>query len=512
LLILAGCAPAAVEPTPTAKPIPYSTPEWFDNAVLYEIFVRSFADSDGDGIGDLNGIREQLDYIQSLSVDAIWLMPIYPSPSEHGYDVIDFFAVNPDYGTMEDLRQLTEEVHDRGMQIILDFVPSHLSNENPLFQDAYGNPDSELSEWFVFTNENNTSYAGFANSEHMPRFNHFNEEVVEYLKDAALFWMDLDEDGVFDDGIDGFRVDNATFPPTEFFTAFRETIKEANPDFLLLGETWVPDARTMSIYYEGQFDALFDFPLYSIMEGSQNSNGDGLLAGRSHPSLISTLFSEQEERYPPEAQVVHFLSNHDTNRIASEVKLDLDRQKLAATFLVCLPGPLMIYYGEEIGMLGNKGIAPYWDHYRREPMDWYASESGALMADWFKIEDRGNAPNDGISVEEQDVAPDSLLSHYRKVLGFRRQYEALDSGESQILELSSSGSGAFGIYRYAEDQQVVAVFNFGTEAQEISVDTFPFTSQTITDLLTGQEYLGAIEGASYSVELGPGTAIMLLGE
>jgi glycosidase len=398
------------------------------------------------------------------------------------------------------------------MRLILDFVPSHLSNENPLFQEAYGNPDAEISDWFVFTNETNTRYAGFADIETMPRFNHFNHEVVEYLIEAALFWMDLDEDGVFTDGIDGFRVDNATFPPTEFFIAFRRALKEANPDFLLLGETWVPDARTMSIYYNSQFDALFDFPLYSIMQGNQDSNGDGLLVGRGHPSLISTLFGEQEERYPPEAQVVHFLSNHDTNRIASEVKLDIERQKVAAAFLVSLPGPLLIYYGEEIGMPGNKGISPYWDHYRREPMDWYAAEIGEFQTDWFKIEDRGNAPYDGISVEEQTDDPGSVLNYYRKVLGLRRQYEALNSGEYRILALSSESGGAFGIYRFTDTQQIVSIFNFSAVTQEISIDAFPFSSPQLTELLTEEEYPGVVVGDSYSVELTSGTAVILVGE
>ena len=135
-VILGGCTlPAEVSPTPT--PLPYQTPDWFDHAVLYSIFVRSYADSDGDGIGDLNGITNRLDYLETLGIDVIWLLPIYPSPSYHGYDVTDFFSVNPEYGTLEDLETLVDAVHARGMHIILDFVPSHLSSQNPLFLEAY---------------------------------------------------------------------------------------------------------------------------------------------------------------------------------------------------------------------------------------------------------------------------------------------------------------------------------------------------------------------------------------
>ncbi len=219
-------------------------------------------------------------------MDVIWLMPIYPSPSYHGYDVTDFFAVNPDYGTLEDLQALVEAVHERGMGIILDFVPSHLSNQNPLFQEAYRNPGSEKEDWFVFTNDTNTLYAGFGGSDQMPRFNHFNPEVVEYLTSAALYWMDLDGDGDYTDGVDGFRVDNATFPPQEFFIALRQSLKAANPETLLLGETWVTDPRSLSIFYHDQFDALFDFPLYSVATG-QPEQQQRRLAGREDPAAAA---------------------------------------------------------------------------------------------------------------------------------------------------------------------------------------------------------------------------------
>jgi glycosidase len=202
--------------TPAPTPIPYRTPDWFKNAVIYEIFVRSFADSDGDGIGDLQGITENLDYIASLGADTIWLMPIHPSPSQHGYDVIDYFAVNPDYGDLDDLQTLVEEAHSRDVRVILDFVPSHLSNQNPIFSGVYGDPTAGNSDWFVWTNDNHTLYATFAGVEEMPRFNHYQPEVVDYLTEAALFWLDLDSDGDYTDGIDGFRVDNATFPPRNF--------------------------------------------------------------------------------------------------------------------------------------------------------------------------------------------------------------------------------------------------------------------------------------------------------
>ncbi|MCB2178494.1 hypothetical protein KQH61_03675 [bacterium] len=515
LLLVLGLALTACQgsfsfgSTPTPTPIAYQTPDWFNHAALYEIFVRSYADSDGDGIGDLNGITARLDYIESLGVDTIWLMPIYPSPSYHGYDVTDFFAVNPDYGTLEDLQNLVAAVHQRGMRLILDFVPSHLSNQNPLFEEAYRNPESEYTDWFVFTNDANTLYAGFAGSDTMPRFNHFNPEVVDYLSEAALYWLDLDGDGDYTDGIDGFRVDNATFPPQEFFIALRQRIKAVNPQALLLGETWVGDARSMSYFFQDQFDALFDFPLFSAVQGNQNSNNDSLLLGNGSPLLMKNVLSEAAKNYPAEAMTVHFLSNHDTNRIATELGGDLGREKLAATLLTALPGPIMLYYGEEIGMPGQKGTAPWWDAYRRAPMDWYAAEQGPDMATWFQEEDDFNVPDDGISVEEEDIAPDSLLNHWRTMLALRASTPALQSDLIDFPSYSASGQGGWVFTRGEGAERIVIFFNFGQEELEITLDAAPLDASSLTDLASGESYPAMTAGEAYTLTLAPGTGVVL---
>jgi len=501
--------PQLTEP-PASTLIPYTTPDWFREAVLYEIFVRSYVDTDGDGIGDIQGVISKLDYLESLGMDSIWLMPIYPSPSVHGYDVVDYFSVNPDYGTMQDIQDLVDAAHDRNMKVILDFVPSHLSNQNPIFRDAYGNTESMYSDWFVWTNDAHTTYAGFANNESMPRFNHYNLKVVEYLSRAALFWLDLDSDGDFTDGVDGFRVDNATFPPQEFLVALRQAVKAANPDALLLGETWVNNPSDMSRFYENQFDALFDFPLYELMQGDRTFNGDGMLAGNGHPFLITTLLEEQEERYPEASMAARFMSNHDTNRIASELSSDPERLRLAVAFLASLPDPIMVYYGEEIGMPGVKGGPPDWDNYRREPMDWYANESGAGQARWFIPEDGWNRPNDGISVEEQDDDPNSLLNYYRHVLNLRRATPALLLGDYQVLELEVSGTGPWGLLRSEGVDIVVALFNFSDEEREVTINDFPFSAGILANVLDGSEYAGVQSGQPYTLLLPPAGAIWLV--
>lgn len=510
-LLLAACQPTSSGPsaaaTPSAAPPPYTTPDWFDGQILYEIFVRSFYDSDGDGIGDLRGVEQRLDYLQSLNVGVIWLMPIHPSPSDHGYDVADYFAVNPDYGTLEDLQSLVAAVHARGMRIILDFVPSHLSNQNPIFQDAYANPQSPYSNWFVWRNEAHTLYAGFADSEAMPRFNHYNPEVVDYLVRAALFWLDLDSDGDYTDGVDGFRVDNATFPPPEFIIALRTRLKAANPEALLLGETWVNSASDLSRFFTDQFDALFDFPLYQTLTGGQTSNGDGVLNGRARPILLTMLF-EEETRFPEEAMAVRFLANHDTNRLYTKVGGNPARLRLGADLLASLPGPIMIYYGEEIGMPGQKGGPPYWDNYRREPMDWYALEAGPGQATWFMPPDRWNRPEDGISVEEQENDPNSLLNHYRAVLTLRVASPALRVGNFTLLELDAPPA-AWGFVRQEGAEGVVCLYNFSDQPLEATF-TWPFASGAPLDLLTGSEVPPAAAGAPYTLTLPPTSAVWLV--
>lgn len=495
--------------TETPTQVPYTTPEWFDDAVVYEVFVRSFRDSNGDGTGDLKGVTESLDYIQSLGANTLWLMPVFPSPSQHGYDVEDFLGINPDYGNVEDLQDLVDQAHARDMRVILDFVPSHLSNQNPLFTEAYGNPDSELSDWFVWTNDDHTLYASFAGNEQMPRFNHFNPHVVDYLTEAALYWLDLDGDGDYQDGIDGFRVDNATFPPQEFITALRRGVKSANPDAILLGETWVHNPSDLSIYYLDQFDALFDFPFYETMQGNRDFNGDGILAGDSFPVLLSSLFKAEEEKFPPQAQAVRFLSNHDTNRNATELKGDADRLKLAAAILASLPGPIMLYYGEEIGMLGQKGGPPDYDNYRREPMDWYADQNGMGQTTWFRPDDRWNVHSDDISVEEQESDQESLLNFYRHVIALRNSQPALKEGDFQIIELEAAGIGPWGYVRTSGDQIILVLINFGTEELEVTLSDFPFSSGELLDLITGKSSPVPSLGENFNIELVPAEVVWL---
>lgn len=430
----ATAASTLVPPTahPTIAPLPTSnkpaiqTPSWFNETVLYEIFPRSYEDANGDGIGDLKGIASKLDYLKDLGIGAIWLTPIFASPSYHGYDTTDYYKINPDFGTEQDLVDLVKQAHDRNIRIILDFVAGHTSDQHPFFKDAYGNPQSKYANWYRWQNDAHTSYAYFGASPDLPSLNQDNPETRAYLIDAAKYWIDKAN-------IDGYRLDYALGVSHDFWKAFRSAIKAEHPDFLLLGEVWTSGLNIVP-YYDNEFDATFDFPTYFDLMGSHEHAGSSTLLGKGSPAGFESSIKAETRLYNPGAESVRFLNNHDTLRVASQLQ-NVEREKLAATLLLTLPSTPMIYYGEEIGMMGDKSGG---DQTLREPMDWYASETGAGMATWYKPTTRFNKPNDGVSIQEEQSAGDSLLDEYKRLIEMRANHPALRDGE--FIALSPKGS------------------------------------------------------------------------
>lgn len=480
-------------PTPTPSQPAIKTPAWFNDIVLYEIFPRSFYDTNGDGIGDLKGITAQLDYLKDLGVGALWLTPIFASPSYHGYDTTDYYAINPDLGTEDDLRELVRAAHARNIRVLLDYVVAHTSNQHPFFKDAYGNPNSKYADWYRWRNPERTSYESFASVAEMPTLNHDNPEVQRYLIDVAKYWMKT--------GIDGYRADYVLNVPHDFWKKLRAELKAVNPDFLLLAEAWT-SGRGIKPYYDDEFDAAFDFPLYGDIEGSQSSVGDSVLLGsRSARALDGTLAAAQV-LFPPGAQRVVFLNNHDTNRARSEVNGDLRRAKLGATLLLALPGTPMIYYGEEIGMAGVKGTD---DKPLREPMDWYAVETGQGMTMWHKPADRNNTPTDGISVEEQLGKPGSLLEHYRALVALRNGNPALRTGFWERVETENDKVYAY--LRRDSAASFLIVLNFDDAPALLTLDlgasSLPDGRYAATDVLTNKTF--SLDGLTLKTDLAPVT-------
>jgi len=418
----------------------YPAPDWAKHGVMYEIFVRSFCDSNGDGIGDLKGITSRLDYLNDgnpettndLGIKLIWLMPVFDSPSYHGYDVSDYYKINHDYGTNEDFQELLREAHKRGIKIITDLILNHCSSQHALYRDAYNNPDSKYDKWFYFSNETNTRTHNwyFRNDQQdramldpfMPAWNVNNPEVQDYLFAAAKYWIDPNNDGDFSDGIDGYRCDYAMGPPHEFWKNFRQAVKSTNPDVLLLAEAWT-DLNAISQYFDNEFDMAFDFPFQGAITGA--------ISGGSGKEIISTIESEMK-MLPAHALMNRFANNHDMNRIANQ--FDEATAKLTFGILLTLPQMPMLYYGDEIGMKGQKD--PY-DEGIRRPMEWCADNKCKEMATWYPVWEQ---KPDGISVEEQNTNPVSLLSFIRNIISIRDK-SPVETGTisfNKIYETSNS--------------------------------------------------------------------------
>ncbi|WP_151736265.1 alpha-amylase family glycosyl hydrolase [Paenibacillus tengchongensis] len=476
----------AASPAAASSPTqPALTVDEQPGTVYYEIFVRSFYDSDGDGIGDLRGVTQKLDYLNDgdpattddLGVGGIWLMPVNPSPSYHGYDVTDYRTINPDYGTLEDMKELIREAHKRGIKVIMDLVVNHTSKEHPWFVDAA--KGGEHRDWYVWAEDSGrtpsgSSATGSGNPWHsvlgshylgvfwdgMPDLNFDQPEVRTEMKDIGKFWLEL--------GLDGFRLDAAkhiyedllsdkseatTDKNVAWWQEFRSSMNEINPEAYIVGEVWENSATAVGAYLDKAFDSGFNFGLAESLVNSaktETNSGIAFTLERTY-KLYSTIsggaFTD-----------AIFLSNHDQNRVMSVLANNSDHAKTAAAMLLTLPGNPFIYYGEEIGMLGVKP-----DEGIREPMVWSADAASAGTATWEP--GTNNAGNSGGDVASQSAEDDSLLSRYRQLIAARSEVEALNSGDIRDYALDNSGIMAF--ERISAKQQVLVVHNLSGQPQEI---------------------------------------------
>jgi len=452
----------------------YPAPGWARTGVMYEIFVRSFADSNGDGIGDLKGLTGMLDYLNDgdpatnddLGIKLIWLMPIFESPSYHCYDVQDYFKIEEDYGTNDDFQILLLEAHRRGIRIITDLVLNHCSSQHEYFLDAYGNPDSEYDDWFFFTNSSNTRAHNwqFRHRDkdrallepYMPAWNVNNPEVQEYLFEMAKYWMDPDGDGDLSDGIDGFRCDYVKGPPHEFWKNFRQEVKKINSEVLLLAENWEGLGSISQSFYD-EFDMAFDFPFQGSLVGAISSS--------SSKEIVSVI-EDQNRILPDNAIMNRFFNNHDMNRIFTT--LDEKKAKQGLTILLTMTDMPMLYYGDEIGMNGVKD--PY-DEGIRRPMEWCRDNKCPEMTSWYPV---WNEDVDGISVEEELADPGSILSYIKQLIRIRENNPVLALGEVEFLPLALADDGkeykrAVAYLVYDNENMILIAANLHKE-QELVVD------------------------------------------
>lgn len=427
-------------------PVFAATPTHSDDAkakaasgVYYEIFVRSWYDTNGDGIGDLNGVTAKLDYLQSLGVSGIWLMPINPSPSYHGYDITDYRAINPQYGSMTDFERLVREAHKRGIKIVMDLVINHSSNRHPWFLAAR-DPHGKYHDWYTWATPttdlkavsatggpawhalpNGQSYLGIFVDE-MPDLNYDNPAVRTEMIGIGKFWLEK--------GVDGFRLDAAQHiyddletdwdsasvlrKNLEWWRQFDRGIKTANPHAWLVGEVARQHASEL-VPWAGALDATFNFPLAArlIESAAQERDLDlGATLARTDKAYRAAAHGRFDD--------APFLSNHDQERVMSQLDGNPDHMRIAAAMLLTLPGHPFVYYGEELGMRGQKP-----DPHLREPMRWYRAGKGSGEPTWEGWT-AGDGP--GVSVEAQHGDAGSLLNWYRMLIDWRRDIPALRDG------------------------------------------------------------------------------------
>lgn len=471
LLLVLGLSTEAQEKQNVSK---------WPRGITYEIFVQSFADSNGDGIGDINGMTSKLDYLQNLGVEGIWLMPINPSPSYHKYDVADYYNVHPDYGTLDDFKNFVREAHKRNIKVIIDMVLNHCGRTNLWFQEALKDPNSKYWDYFVWTHKDDPQtkvegkiisgdssnsrrwvkvdgsdylyYAYFGGS--MPDLNYDNPKLREEVFKIGKFWLG-------EVGIDGFRLDAARhiFPEEratdnhKWWEYFLQEMKTIKKDVYIVGEVWAP-AEIVGPYLKG-IPALFNFDMGSeIIKAVNEENGSQLVA--KHKKIEDFYGSVN-----PDYVDATFLTNHDQNRVMSRVNGNLDKEKMAAALLLTLPGSPYLYYGEEIGMLGKKP-----DQFIREPFLWDNKSKDKLRATW--IQARNSTDSTVVPASLQLTDKNSLFNYYKTLIEIRNKSFALTYGK--LVPASVADNPAIcSFVRSAESESVLVIHNLSKESQDISL-------------------------------------------
>jgi glycosidase len=471
-LFLAACTSAPVSAHKAAPRVAQWDHEWARGAVFYEVFVRSFADSNGDGKGDLAGLTAKLDYLKDLGVDALWLMPVFRSPSYHGYDTTDYERINPDYGTGADFDRLLAEAHRRGIRVIVDFVMNHTSSQHPWFLDSASSPTAQHRDWYVWRaddpgwtqpwgganhtwHEKNGAYYYGVFWGGMPDLNFSTPAVRQETERLAALWLSR--------GVEGFRLDATRHlfangpgdlqndqPEThEFLKEFAASVRGRYPKAVLVGENWTE--TPIIVKYYGSTDEVkggdelpmsFDFPLAEkIVQGVKAGDASG----------ITAKIQEIQSIYPSGVIDAPFLTNHDQIRLADQVG-SVDHNRTAAAILLTLPGAPFLYYGEEIGLHNIPGGK---DEFKRTPMPWDASAGGGFTTGtpWFDFAPGKETAN--VAAESGD--PGSLLSWYRRLIHVRHSSAALRAGSLKLL--SSADQSVLAYVREAGKERVLVVHN-----------------------------------------------------
>jgi alpha-glucosidase len=492
---------------------------WWRDGIIYQIYPRSFADSNGDGIGDLDGITAHLDYLQDLGIDAIWLSPIYPSPDiDFGYDVSNYLDVDPRFGTLESFDRLTKEVHARGLRIILDLVLNHTSDQHPWFVESRKSPDNPFRDYYLWRDpkpngdppNNWLSIFGGAGWEpdpttgqlyfHMftkeqPDVNWRNPAVRQYMVDVFKFW--------FNRGVDGFRLD-------VFNAYYKNEALADNPmmPFNLDPKLLVPFFRMNHV---NDIDQAEMIPLLNDIRAVADSYGETYIVGETfigeaeiavryigddklhaafnfkylRSSWWARAFYQAilhwEKLLPEGAWPNYVLNNHDVNRSATRYARgeDDDRLKVAAAMLLTMRGTPFLYYGEEIGMrdvnLAHDQIMDpvgrrFWPFFKgrdgcRAPMQWSAAPNAGFsplgVETWLPVHPDFKTRN----VMEQQADPDSLLNWYKRLVGARKTHPALRTGA--FIPVTDGTNFILSYLRQADAETLLVALNFSSRRQQL---------------------------------------------
>ena len=496
----------------------------------YEVFVYSFCDSDGDGIGDLQGLISKLDYINDgddstdtdLGCNGIWLMPVNPSPTYHKYDVADYYGIDEEYGTLDDFEELLEECDKRGIKVIMDLVLNHSSSQNPWFQEAYsylqglgdGNPSVEecpYVDYYHFTKEQGGGYYAVEGTDwyyeaqfwsEMPDLNLDCEALREEISQITGYWLDM--------GVGGFRLDavkeyysGAPQTNIEFLSWLNDTVKAQKEDAYLVGEAWLPMTE-YAPYYESGIDSVFNFA-FADKDGiiSKVLNGSPASKYGETVASLQEVFGAYNENYID----APFYTNHDLGRSAGYYAGDdsANQTKLAAAMNLFMSGSAFVYYGEELGM---KGAGK--DENKRAPMYWSMDAGAEGMC-------VGPADMDDVkmkfeSLEEQQADAGSVYQFYKKVIKVRNQNPEIGRGVTEYLKDASTDTVCV-LRKSYEGSEVILVFVTGAETENIDLSSITVNGNPIGEhsevramLPTGEEPI-RLDGGKATM---PGYSVMVL--
>ncbi|HZB97147.1 MAG TPA: maltose alpha-D-glucosyltransferase [Candidatus Sulfotelmatobacter sp.] len=544
-------------PREQSAPAETSDPLWFKRAVFYELAVRGFADSNDDGIGDFRGLISKLDYLTWLGVDCLWLLPFNKSPlRDGGYDISDYFSVQPELGTVDDVRELVERAHERGIRVVMDLVINHTSDQHPWFQRARSSPESEYRDWYVWSETKNRytdARVIFCDTEtsnwtwdeqaeayywhrffsHQPDLNYDNPSVRAAMLDVYRFWLDL--------GMDGFRLDAVPYlferegtncenlPETHAYLAeLRATVeREYGPGKVLLAEAnqWPEDV----VDYFGREDEpechmCFHFPLmprmFMALRREQRFPIDEILERtpalpegtqwgiflRNHDELTLEMVTDEERdfmwaEYAKDARMK--LNLGIRRRLAPLLGNGRRQMELFSGLLLSLPGSPILYYGDEIGMgdnvyLGDRdGV--------RTPMQWTGDRNGGFSrADFAQL----YLPPlmdpvygyQSVNVEAQRRSESSLLHWMRRFIGVRKRWPVFGLGSFEALP--AANPSVFAFLRFHEGAVVLCVNNLSRFAQPVELDMRRFNGVTPVELL-GKVRFPRIGELPYLLTLAP---------